>query len=377
MGDDSRISALLASIDQAENALASLDASQREQFPDGWARLQAMLTYARLTVGQTDPLLIPDNVLNNFSAALGNIAGNPQAVATDPDGHANALLDWVIRLPAPHDRDMEQAVRDAATNFRRAAGQHTRQLDAEATSIRDSLTETKDTLDQARAESEERVRVRQEALDAQLVTLQAEASAAKAQVDALVENLEDRFEQEQKARAKKADEAWSAKEKELTASADKALERVKEIRIQVEGVAGAVGAASTANHFEDEAKRERMASWITFGVTVAIFGGAVAIAGNAASVDNQDTKHLIAKLAVSFVLGGLAAFTGARANDHRRREKRARDRELDLRSFGPFIATLEKNEQDQVRRSMANRTFGRWASDDNGSHAEEAATPSE
>jgi hypothetical protein len=74
--------------------------------------------------------------------------------------------------------------------------------------------------------------------------------------------------------------------------------------------------------------------------------------------DASDTNTLVAKLAVSAVLGGLATYTAAQSGKHRRREVRAKDLQLQLTAFSPFIAPLHEDLQQAERVRMTRRTFG-------------------
>jgi hypothetical protein len=86
--------------------------------------------------------------------------------------------------------------------------------------------------------------------------------------------------------------------------------------------------------------------------------GAVAMGVWAVVHHADDTNTLAAKLGVSLVLGGLAAYTAAQSGKHRRREERARDLQLQLTAFSPFTAPLDPELQQLERVRMTRRTFG-------------------
>jgi hypothetical protein len=74
--------------------------------------------------------------------------------------------------------------------------------------------------------------------------------------------------------------------------------------------------------------------------------GAV-IVGLFAIFDRSDNTHVVvAKFIVSAALGGLAAYTARQSGRHREREERARNLQLELTAFGPFIEPLDKDQQD-------------------------------
>ena len=71
-----------------------------------------------------------------------------------------------------------------------------------------------------------------------------------------------------------------------------------------------------------------------------------------------DTSAVAAKLGVSIVFGGLATYTGRQSGRHRVREERARNLQLELTAFAPFIEPLDDDQKEVERVIMTRKTFG-------------------
>jgi hypothetical protein len=200
-------------------------------------------------------------------------------------------------------------------------------------------------------------------LKQELATIQTAAETAQTKVEELAATLEETFEKEQAERDKTAKASWTETRQEIQDQADELVADLQRMRSDAQGLVGAVSVATTANHYNTDANRERLAYWALLAFTVLVLGAAVMIAARAASHPDLEMQQLIARLGVSSGLVVLGVFTSRRATDHREREKEARDKEGDMRVFGPFIEPLPPKEQIQERILMARRFFGRQSSE--------------
>ncbi len=258
---------------------------------------------------------------------------------------------------------MELEAKKAASSFRRSSAQHINALSAQAQKLRRRLQEIMEAVDKAASDAQASKEAASAELRAELESIRAAATAAQRQMEELAENQEAAFEKERADRAQRAEASWTETHDEIQRRADDLVSDLARMRDDAQGLVGAVSAASTANHFRDDARSERRAYWLLLAVTVVALATAVFFAGRAAMGPEPQMQQLIAKLGVSGALLGLAVFTGARARDHRERDKRSRDKELDMRAFGPFIEPLPPKEQMRERILMSRRFFGRTDAD--------------
>ena len=70
-------------------------------------------------------------------------------------------------------------------------------------------------------------------------------------------------------------------------------------------------------------------------------------------------EDFIGKLSASALIGGVAAYAARQSARHREREERARNFQLELQAFGPFIEPLSTEQQEEERVVMTRKTFGK------------------
>ena len=103
-----------------------------------------------------------------------------------------------------------------------------------------------------------------------------------------------------------------------------------------------------------------MLTWRILAGVVAL--GAIVIAfeaaRHAARVDDDSWRPLVAKLAVTGVVAGLAADCDNTANDHRRAEHAAEQTALQLAAIKPYLQNISSDQlRDEVLVSTAARIF--------------------
>jgi hypothetical protein len=151
---------------------------------------------------------------------------------------------------------------------------------------------------------------------------------------------------------------------DLTSRADSELEeRVREIRRMAEetgALVGAIALSGTADKYKDEADKQKRVADLLRNVTILFAIGSVGMAVWAVVHQADDTNSMVAKLAVSAVLGGLAGYTAQQSGRHRHREERAREIQLQLTAFSPFIEPLDADFQQAARLLVASRVFGQF-----------------
>ncbi len=362
------LDALRTGIRQAEDALRSLDRSQREQNPGAVARLEKTLAYAAVVAERTDSDILSDEALQGLISALGEIANNPQAVAAVPPPHHQALLRWLAYFPLTQDREVEQSITDVARTFRRSATAHNTQVQREADALRAEIGALKQTLDTQYSETMGAIQARQQELADKLTVIEGSVGAAEQTITQLAATEEQRFAVERDERAghwegdrdeliKEFRERTDGTLADLTEKGAGTLAEIERMRDEAQGVVGAVSAATVANHFDDDAKREWKSYWALMSVAGVLALIAVGVAVWIASTSHDDLQTLFTKLAISTVLLAVGGVLANRSRDHREREKVSRQKAMDLRAFGPFIEVLPADTKEKVREEMVARFF--------------------
>ncbi len=354
-----RLKALRSALKDAQRALRALDAEQRRQQLGEMQRLEAGLAYAEVVIARTDDSLLSSASHQELTGLVGEIANNPQLAAADPASFHARLMAGTAQVPVAQAKDFEQSAKDAASTFNRSIAQRQRRLEGELTNLREDAQTARSEVNASHVSATDAVAAAQTEFDERLKVIEGESEQAVKRITDLHTQHTEAFEEEQARRDEADNERWETNRVGLMRKAEGLTGDVQRIRDEVEGIAGAVGEAVSANHYGDVAKRERFAYFGLMAVTVLALGAAVYIASKAAHSAQLDAEHFIPKFSVSLVLAALAAFTGNSARDHRNEEKRASDQEAQLRVFGPFIEPLGAHNKERERVIMARRTFGR------------------
>lgn len=145
---------------------------------------------------------------------------------------------------------------------------------------------------------------------------------------------------------------------EYTAELDARMTEIRRMEEESSGLVHSIGLGGTAERHGDEAKAQKAVADTFRWITVLFALGAVGMAVFAVVHHVNDHSVVLAKLAVSAVLGGLATYTAKQSGRHRMREERARNLQLELTAFAPFIEPLDDDLKELERVVMTRKTFG-------------------
>jgi hypothetical protein len=375
---DDRLEALRAQAHDAENAMRELGDGEWPQGGDETRdRLFGVFAYARTVLETTDAALLSDAVYNEISTALASFAGNPAAGVANADPWGSSLLDAVGRLPAARDRDVEQAVKDAAANFQRAAQQRLnalnenlatteKQLETFGTTIEERKTEVATAIEEQRTVLSTQIETMQTGFEARLTEYTTQMDADRAAISTLRAAQAEEFTAAQKQREQVAKEGLDGAQGEFTQFLQTAKqevdERVTEIRrMETESaqLVGAIGLAGTAERYGEEVDEQKRVAdgwrYATIVLALLAVGGVIF----AAVESNPAAETFAGKLSLSLIFGGIATYAARQSAYHRHREQRARDLQLELTAFSPFIEPLNADQQEEERVIMTRKTFGK------------------
>jgi hypothetical protein len=346
---EDRAKSLRSQIDDAEDVLGDLPEDQRAPFADEVKRLEGVLAYVKLAVGRTAPELISDSALNEISALLSQITGNPAGAASIAPSLSSQLIDVSARLPAASDRASEQRARDTAATFQRSARSRLAALK------RDFQT------------AQEQVDARSQAFQQRLDEFEATIATQRQTLDQVASQQTEAFTEAQTTRQAE----FQTQIDEMKRRLDESVSEVERMAEETAQLVGAIAVTGTAGRYANEADDQRRVANRLRGAAIA---GAVIAALLALAVTLQhhpDNATFGGKLAVSLLIGAIATYLAKQSGRHRRREERARGLQLELTAFGPFIEPLPQPKQEDERVIMTRKTFGRPTTDD----VEEEETP--
>jgi len=353
-------------VKDAHNELYALPEEERNANAAALERLDKSIGYATIVLDATDADLLTANAATAIVNAAYAIGTGTSTALQSADSYGDALLDAVALVPAARDRDLEQQVKDAAATFQRSAGQRLSTLNDDLGGLATKLGGLKTEIDANSAKFTAEVTEQAFEFETKLTELDETITGQRLALDQLMTQQTKAFAETQEEQATDFGEALEKFRAQLATihqqAQDEVDQRVAEIRRMEEEssrLVGAIGLAGTAERYSVEAKEQRKAAFWLQVAAIVVALGAVPMAIVASLNHDQSTQHLVAKLAVSAILGGLAAYLARQSGRHRRREEHARSLQLELTAFSPFIEPLSPEQQEEERVIMTRKTFGK------------------
>lgn len=359
-------------------------------------RMQVALDHVLVVTGTATPELLPkqwiDDLVEDVDAiqtALDGLEGLDAKTITVPlvDALSSAVEETTKELMAwplqPSSGDWRDAVTQAASTYRRSLGQQVAQVTGEVVTLAQQLEDLKNDVTLANDVHKEAVATRHDELEAALLEVGSKVSALETQqssieaqltrsierADQAISTQQQQFSEAQEQRGKDfraaLDDISSTTKMSLMASESEAESYVEALKAQVEESAELVSvfaAAGTANAFSKEAKDQSGVAdtWrqtaVVFAVCTVLAAGSLLFGSTAGS---PNWELVIGKLAVAIALGGVAAYAASQSGRHRRREEDARQLELTIAAFGPFVRDLDEPRQIASREKVVDAIFMR------------------
>ncbi len=122
--------------------------------------------------------------------------------------------------------------------------------------------------------------------------------------------------------------------------------------------AGIAGGASLSEHFQHYARGERLAANAFRIATILVIASAAIVALVWGHPDPDDWAGTIYRLALLAGIGGLSAYLGRQAGQHRRMFNWAKSMDVQLKSFPAFMQPIPEDERGEIYRAFARRVLG-------------------
>lgn len=157
----------------------------------------------------------------------------------------------------------------------------------------------------------------------------------------------------------------SGAEEALEAKAQSILESLEKHNSDAAKIVQVVGDIGVTGNYQNIANREARQANLWRWITVALFGGGLAMAGLTfwrflhEPVNATNTAAIAVRLLYALAVAAPALYTARESARHRTNSDRARQTELELASLGPFIELMEDTDKDEIRKSLICKYFGR------------------
>lgn len=365
----------------------SLTPDQRKeaegQHPDVFERVEAALDLLLATAGLSSGMLVTQRMVNEAITPLDQIsaaieafkAGQGVAHVGTVDSSLENLLDALSLWPSGLSGEVSEAVTEAASTYRRSAGQQFASLKKDLADAGASLSQLREqhealgeAIEKAKADFQNKVDQQVQELTTKSQETEAAIAQQKARTDEAISTFQKQFAESQDQRSaafKEESEQLEAKIETVETSATETIkqlvESIEKQRDRARDIVGVISATGTASAYGKEAKaQEKIANhWRWMAVGFAILASAVAVWGilQAASKDVNIGESLT-KIVGTVAFTGIAGYAASQSARHRHREERAKRLELELVVFGPFIEDLDSERKQAAREALVARLFG-------------------
>jgi hypothetical protein len=316
----------------------------------------------RALVGTVDPKVTPNDLAQDVQTTSETLRDQVRMAVNDEGGDVGGYTDMLLRhltqLRQPN-AALEKEAKNAAVRFRQSVEPRLRAVTGEIEGVETRMAELLEQTADQTSQVQER-----------LTELKAESDAAKARVDGLISEQDSKFTDAQEERRKEFADLVAASKTDLSkarqeveASRDEAVERIQATQADLDKTAAALGGrASAMGHGKESDEQATKAfRWSVAAVALLLVAAIVPIAAGILEA-SQSPESVLGKSIVALVLAGVAGYAATIARHHRERAANARRLELEMASFGPFIATLDPDDQNTLRAAIVWRFYGEPAS---------------
>lgn len=149
----------------------------------------------------------------------------------------------------------------------------------------------------------------------------------------------------------------------LSTSGTLLLANLEDLRDQAQALVHVIGNTGMVGGYQKEANESRGASRLWKFLTVAAMGGLIGFAISAIPIGKGAEEFEIglfaARVFAAITFGILSAYCAKQAEGLDERERKSRKMELELASIDPYLISLPEEQQQEVKRDLAARFFGR------------------
>lgn len=146
------------------------------------------------------------------------------------------------------------------------------------------------------------------------------------------------------------------------------IDFIENQKVYAEKIVGLVSITGMSGGYQrvanEELKSYKFWTMVAFFSLLGLVIFALVSFHSVASKETFEWGELLSRLLVTIPFALLAGFAGLLAERHKRTERINRQRELEIASIDPFLATLTDEERNQVKKQVAAKIFGEKNSDD-------------
>lgn len=353
---------------------------------DYWDRASTVILHLKTALDQTDPLLAILGNLNNLSNFLQQARNEINAFASNKNaGHwnnAHAHLDncltQVALMPQQNVAGIEN-MRESAAGYRAAVANWMDAIKKDG----DGIAKMQETLQSRITEATTEINTQKQRLDSAIATFQQQFSEAQqirqtefsvaeqARSQAATQSEQGRQVEFDAATKERAEVALKASDdaaqrhndlvEKLEGDSKAIVNAMEKLKAHAQKVLGIISETGMAHGYQKTANEERAeaATWKKVAAWSLVVWIAIGVGFFLLTYDKDLTWAAVARqflISTPFVL--LAGFAAMQVSLHQKNERSLRQAELEIASLDPFLATLEDQERNAVKKEFATRYFG-------------------
>lgn len=323
-------------------------------------RAESAAASGRALVALADPSITPKDVANQVREKAENLLGNVRQAessgGTDGGTIAGPAEQLLVALNAlRHPDPVEEKAKEEARRYSQSLNPRIQAIKREIEALEGRLSELGDSASGQNTELTERVD-----------GLKGELEAAGTRVDELISDQDAKFTEAQEERRREfasalrtASDELSSAQADFEEKKDEAVTRLAEVRGEIEKTAAELGGSAVAVNYGEEAKEQNRAAfwWTIVTIALLLLAASVPVALGVLEA-KQSPESVAGKISIALIIAGVAGYVANLAHHHRERSARARRLQIELNAFGPFIATLNEEDRDDLRSTIVWRFFG-------------------
>lgn len=344
---------------------------------DKWNRLVRVVDYLTAVWKAVDPLLLTGTLVDPLNASMSNaLAAVRQFEATGEEGsldnvHAylDQVLDVVARWPVAITASDVEDLREAASSYRRTAGQLLRSIETDAKHLEGSVGTARSELAEIAQAAREAIGSEREAVEGRFAEVTAAIQAQATRLDKTMSTQNQQFLDNERQRqdqfALEVDKLRSEGQQVVSDLGVKAKEIIGELEqheAQARRLVSKTGSDAVSGGFLGEAERQKKRADFMTEVGFALVGLIVAYGFLVVVVFKEPVisiDYLAGRLLVVLPLVGLAIYAFRLAAQHRRAESTARAMELDHAALDPYLELLPDEDKYRLKAAITDRAFFR------------------
>lgn len=376
-------------LNQANEYLETEVENTNVAFEDERRRLKNVLGNLREVVAGLDPEFFPESLLNEVHQHFnGQVLTQLEAYSTrktvaqlrSANDRATQFAPQIFNLAAmSRPQESQEAIANAESAFTSfAASMETKANvteerftihEAELRAVNEKATALEQTLDALDTSTNEKLTEWQEDYTEKQTIRAQEHSDAQMQRDAKFEELLTEWKaavesQQTKIATTQTDKLQGTLDA-FKAIGDETLADVKEKHASIREIHKLVGRDSVAGGYQTSAGEEKAEANLWRWISLACFAAAIIWLGfkywsgfTATSGGGLNWPEIITASSLTAVFLVAAGYTSRQSKLHRDSEKLLRSYALETKALDPFIASLEKDEQQAIKAELVRRMFG-------------------